>query len=91
MKKKIVLSVLIIVALFANTDKVLAQTERDFYSIIDDISTERIKQDITTLANFGTRHTLSDTLSKTRGIGAARGGFLIVLKKYLRIVQAVLK
>ena len=72
MKKKIVLSVLIIVALFANTDKVLAQTERDFYSIIDDISTERIKQDITTLANFGTRHTLSDTLSKTRGIGAAR-------------------
>jgi len=72
MKKLIVLSVLIVVALFANTDKALAQTERDFYSIIDSISTERIEQDITTLANFGTRHTLSDTLSKTRGIGAAR-------------------
>jgi len=72
MKKSIVLSVLIIVALFANTDKLLAQTERDFYSIIDGISTERIEQDITTLANFGTRHTLSDTLSKKRGIGAAR-------------------
>jgi hypothetical protein len=72
MKKSIVLSILIILTLFANTDKVLAQTERDFYSIIDGISTERIEQDITTLANFGTRHTLSDTLSKTRGIGAAR-------------------
>ena len=72
MKKLIVPSVLIVVALFANTDKALAQTERDFYSIIDGISTERIEQDITTLANFGTRHTLSDTLSKTRGIGAAR-------------------
>jgi hypothetical protein len=72
MKKLIVPSVLIVVALFANTDKALAQTERDFYSIIDSISTERIEQDITTLANFGTRHTLSDTLSKTRGIGAAR-------------------
>ena len=72
MKKSIVLSILIIVTLFANTDKVLAQTERDFYSIIDGVSTERIEQDITTLANFGTRHTLSDTLSKTRGIGAAR-------------------
>ena len=72
MKKLIVLSVLILVAFFANTDKALAQTERDFYSIIDSISTERIEQDITTLANFGTRHTLSDTLSKTRGIGAAR-------------------
>ena len=49
-----------------------AQSELDFYDIIDAISTERIEADITTLANFGTRHTLSDTLSQTRGIGAAR-------------------
>ncbi|EAR01648.1 leucine aminopeptidase-related protein [Maribacter sp. HTCC2170] len=33
---------------------------------------ERIESDITKLAHFGTRHTLSDTVSKTRGIGAAR-------------------
>lgn len=33
---------------------------------------ERIEKDIRTLANFGTRNTLSDTLSDTRGIGAAR-------------------
>lgn len=35
-------------------------------------SAERIEKDIRTLVNFGTRHTLSDTLSQTRGIGAAR-------------------
>lgn len=35
-------------------------------------SAERIERDIRKLANFGTRHTLSDTVSKTRGIGAAR-------------------
>lgn len=35
-------------------------------------SAERIESDIKTLANFGTRHTLSDTVSDTRGIGAAR-------------------
>lgn len=35
-------------------------------------SAERIEQDITILAGFGTRHTLSDTASDTRGIGAAR-------------------
>ena len=35
-------------------------------------SAERIEKDIRKLANFGTRHTLSDTVSKTRGIGAAR-------------------
>jgi hypothetical protein len=35
-------------------------------------SPERIAHDIRTLADFGTRHTFSDTLSPTRGIGAAR-------------------
>ncbi|MEP1152550.1 MAG: M28 family metallopeptidase [Balneola sp.] len=35
-------------------------------------SAERIENDIQTLVNFGTRHTLSDTVSDTRGIGAAR-------------------
>ncbi|MCB0578495.1 MAG: M28 family peptidase [Phaeodactylibacter sp.] len=35
-------------------------------------SAERIEADIRKLAGFGTRHTLSDTLSDTRGIGAAR-------------------
>ena len=49
-----------------------AQSESDFYNIINQISVERIKNDITVLANFGTRHTLSDTISKSRGIGAAR-------------------
>lgn len=33
---------------------------------------ERIESDIRMLAGFGTRHTLSDTESETRGIGAAR-------------------
>ncbi len=35
-------------------------------------SAERIEKDIRKLVSFGTRHTLSDTLSDTRGIGAAR-------------------
>ncbi|MEO1020897.1 MAG: M28 family metallopeptidase [Bacteroidota bacterium] len=35
-------------------------------------SPERLRQDIETLVSFGTRHTLSDTTSETRGIGAAR-------------------
>ncbi|HET8865445.1 MAG TPA: M28 family metallopeptidase [Gracilimonas sp.] len=35
-------------------------------------SADRIEADITKLVSFGTRHTLSDTTSDTRGIGAAR-------------------
>jgi hypothetical protein len=49
-----------------------AQSDGHIYEIIDAVSAERIKADVTKLANFGTRHTLSDTVSSTRGIGAAR-------------------
>ncbi len=49
-----------------------AQTDSRIYDIVNAVSQERIETDIRRLANFGTRHTLSDTLSTTRGIGAAR-------------------
>src|SRR5690606_28122465 len=49
-----------------------SQTNQKIYDIINSISSERIEADITTLANFGTRNTFSDTVSNTRGIGAAR-------------------
>jgi hypothetical protein len=44
--------------------------------LLDEIATApsatRIERDVRTLVGFGTRHTLSDTVSETRGIGAAR-------------------
>lgn len=49
-----------------------AQSDQKLYSIIEAVSEERLKNDVKTLADFGTRHTLSDTVSNTRGIGAAR-------------------
>ncbi|WP_298476914.1 M28 family metallopeptidase [uncultured Maribacter sp.] len=64
--------VLILLGLLLLSNICLGQKEADMYSIIHAVSSERIKKDVTTLANFGTRHTLSDTVSKTRGIGAAR-------------------
>ncbi|HEX7049599.1 MAG TPA: M28 family peptidase [Longimicrobiales bacterium] len=42
------------------------------YDIVEAVSADRIEQSIRKLVSFGTRHTLSDTLSDTRGIGAAR-------------------
>ena len=51
---------------------VYPQTDFRMYNIIDAVSAERLERDVTILANFGTRHTLSDTISNTRGIGAAR-------------------
>jgi len=49
-----------------------AQTNQKVYNIIEAVSAERIEKDIQTLVNFGTRNTFSDTISETRGIGAAR-------------------
>ncbi len=49
-----------------------AQSSKDVYDIIDAVSETRIGNDVTRLVDFGTRHTLSDTISNTRGIGAAR-------------------
>ena len=41
-------------------------------SILKSISPDSLRRNVEQLAGFGTRHTLSDTLSATRGIGAAR-------------------
>ncbi len=66
MKKLTLLSLLFI------SCSLFAQTDQRMYDIIDAVSAERLKKDVKTLADFGTRHTLSDTVSQTRGIGAAR-------------------
>ena len=58
--------------LFITISLAFGQQDARIYDIIEAVSANRIITDVETLANFGTRHTLSDTLSKTRGIGAAR-------------------
>jgi len=42
------------------------------HQMVEDVSADRIENDIRKLVSFGTRHTLSDTKSQTQGIGAAR-------------------
>lgn len=49
-----------------------SENQQDLYNIIDEISADRIENDVRKLAGFGTRNTFSDTISDTRGIGAAR-------------------
>lgn len=67
-KSLLILTTLFVISLgFSQSkiDKILTQ-------IATAPSANNLKADITSLVNFGTRHTLSDTLSNTRGIGAAR-------------------
>ncbi|HHC78966.1 MAG TPA: M28 family peptidase [Flavobacteriia bacterium] len=62
-----------IIAFFVST---IVFAQSDVSNILSEIATApsagRIEKDIRKLVSFGTRHTLSDTISKTRGIGAAR-------------------
>ncbi|MEZ4840054.1 MAG: M28 family metallopeptidase [Flavobacteriaceae bacterium] len=68
MKLKLTLTLLFI--------SVFAFSQNEVYETLSAIakapSAEHIEKDIRKLVSFGTRHTLSDTVSKTRGIGAAR-------------------
>ena len=62
----------VVSALAAVLLPLLAHAEDLRHELAADVSAERIEQDIVTLVGFGTRHTLSETRSNTRGIGAAR-------------------
>ena len=61
-----------LVLLLFITASLTAQTDQKIYDIIEAVSAERIKADVKTLTEFGTRNTFSDTISSTHGIGAAR-------------------
>lgn len=69
-----ILNLIMIVFFLSISPTLFSQSEIE--KISTEISTapsaERIENDIIKLVGFGTRHTLSDTISATRGIGAAR-------------------
>ncbi|MEQ9299048.1 MAG: M28 family peptidase, partial [Cyclobacteriaceae bacterium] len=57
---------------FAAFAQVPPQFDLRMYDIVKAASPDRLQTDVQKLVDFGTRHTLSDTVSQTRGIGAAR-------------------
>ena len=58
---------------------------------IADISAARIRETDSALVSFGTRHTMSDTLSNTRGIGAARRYLFAKLTGYSKACGGCLR
>ncbi len=59
-------------ALFGATSSIAAPEHPVLKTIAADVSPTELRDTIVALVGFGTRHTLSDTTSNTRGIGAAR-------------------
>ena len=58
---------------------------------IAEISAARIRETDSTLVSFGTRHTMSDTVSNVRGIGAARRYLYAKLGGYSRACAGCLR
>lgn len=50
----------------------IVNRNQDIESMVKSVNKDSLKQYISTMVNFGTRSTLSDIKSKTRGIGTAR-------------------
>ena len=70
---KILLPLLFIASMISLANaEVIYQDQAKLHQIVGQISPANIEKDITKLVNFGTRHTLSETESATRGIGATR-------------------
>ncbi|MCB0636212.1 MAG: M28 family peptidase, partial [Lewinella sp.] len=66
------LSFFVFLAISLGAQDVSPTLDQRWYQVAVAASPTRLESDIRTLAGFGTRNTLSDTLSDTRGIGAAR-------------------
>ena len=61
-----------IIFLCLSSQFLFGQLDNRLFDIAKAPNPKAIENSIRTLANFGTRSTLSDTVSNTRGIGAAR-------------------
>ncbi len=72
--KLFILSALFILffSIFASAQTTIIKKDMDIKKMVDEVSDKNIEATVRKLVSFGTRHTLSDTLSKTTGIGAAR-------------------
>jgi len=67
------------------------QNDPALHAAIRAISADRIRATDSALVSFGTRHTMSDTVSNTRGIGAARRYLFAKLSDYSKACGGCLR
>ncbi|WP_259068359.1 M28 family metallopeptidase [Mucilaginibacter sp. X4EP1] len=60
----------------------IVKQDQSIKQMVDDVSSKNIEANIRKLVSFKTRHTLSDTISKTEGSGAARNWIKAEMEKY---------
>jgi acetylornithine deacetylase/succinyl-diaminopimelate desuccinylase-like protein len=79
---KIKLTLLFIAVNFCSYAQTTVKQDAAIKQMVDDVSSKNIEAIVRKLVSFKTRHTLSDTTSKTEGIGAARNWIKSEYEKY---------
>ncbi len=82
MKILLLLPGLLPFAALAQTASPLPPTDPNIQRLVNEVSAKTLEADVRKLVSYGTRHTLSDTKDKKRGIGAARQYVFDEFRKY---------
>lgn len=72
MKSNLIFSCIFLLLFSQNSHSQITTSDPEIVKMIQEIKTENLESIVEKLVSFGTRHTLSDTKSNTRGIGAAQ-------------------
>ncbi|MEX8547783.1 MAG: M28 family peptidase [Mucilaginibacter sp.] len=82
--KKTILGTLIFTAfsVFAFAQTTIIKPDLQISKMVDEVSAKNLEATVRKLVSFKTRHTLSDTTSKTTGIGAARNWIKAEMERY---------
>lgn len=80
--KYLKLAVLLFLGTTTFAQTTIIRQDVDIKNMINEVSAKNVENTVRKLVSFGTRHTMSDTLSKTTGIGAARNWIKAEFEKY---------
>jgi hypothetical protein len=80
--KYITIILLLIGSTIASAQTTIIKQDVDIKTMINEVSAKNVENTVRKLVSFGTRHTMSDTLSTTTGIGAARNWIKSEFEKY---------
>ena len=85
MKNKIIFLVVFLLVFTANSfSQQIIKKDSEIEAMVKEISVDSLTQNLTKLVSFGTRATLSNQSSNTKGIGAARAWILTRFNEYAK-------
>jgi len=89
--KYFILSLFICSAFFGYSQTVLIRQDQQIKQMLNEVSEKNIEMIVRKLVTFETRHSLSDTISATKGIGASRNWIKSELERYSKASGGRLK